>query len=133
VKLTWDWVEQRLETTWNFWLTTMSLEHGPHSRPIWCLWQDEALLFTSSPRSRKAREFAAEPRVSVHLELVREAVVLDGVVEEANPDAAAVDAYAEKYGRRPPDGQQWYAVRPRSCYAAEEATYPESATRFLFG
>jgi hypothetical protein len=81
-------------------------------------------------QSRKARAIGADPRVSVHLELVREVVVLDGTVEETEPAAEAADAYAEKYGWRPPAAQRWYVLRPRSCYAADEATFPESATVF---
>jgi nitroimidazol reductase NimA-like FMN-containing flavoprotein (pyridoxamine 5'-phosphate oxidase superfamily) len=129
VKVTWEWVEERLVSARNFWLAT-STDHGPYVRPVWCLWHEGVLLFTSSPTSRKARAIAADPRVSVHLELVREVVVLDGTVEEADPTAEAADAYAEKYGWRPPAAQRWYVLRPLSCYAADEATYPESATVF---
>jgi nitroimidazol reductase NimA-like FMN-containing flavoprotein (pyridoxamine 5'-phosphate oxidase superfamily) len=129
VKVTWEWVEERLVSARNFWLAT-STDRGPYVRPVWCLWWDGGLLFTSSPTSRKARAIGADPRVSVHLELVREVVVLDGTVEETEPAAEAADAYAEKYGWRPPAAQRWYLLRPRSCYAADEATFPESATVF---
>jgi nitroimidazol reductase NimA-like FMN-containing flavoprotein (pyridoxamine 5'-phosphate oxidase superfamily) len=122
-------VEERLGSARNFWLAT-STDRGPYVRPVWCLWRDGTLLFTSSPTSRKARAIAADPRVSVHLELVREVVVLDGRVEETEPTAEAADAYAEKYGWRPPAGPRWYGMRPARCYAADEATYPESATVF---
>jgi transketolase N-terminal domain/subunit len=93
VKVTWDWVEERLVSARNFWLAT-STERGPYVRPVWCLWRDGALLFTSSPTSRKVRAIKADPRVSVHLELVREVVVLDGTVEETEPAPEAADAYA---------------------------------------
>jgi PPOX class probable F420-dependent enzyme len=129
-KLPWSWVEERLVTARNYWLATASAEHGPHVRPVWCVWHDGALLFTSSPTSRKIRNLAADPRVAVHLELEREVVVLEGVVEAAEPDKGAVAAYAAKYGWRPPESQRWYLVRPAACYAAVEETYPASATRF---
>jgi nitroimidazol reductase NimA-like FMN-containing flavoprotein (pyridoxamine 5'-phosphate oxidase superfamily) len=127
--VTWEWVEERLESARNFWLAT-STERGPYVRPVWCLWWHGTLLFTSSPTSRKARAIAADPRVSVHLELVREVVVLDGTVEEVEPGPEALDAYAAKYAWRPPPEQRWYVVRPARCYAADEATYPESAALF---
>jgi nitroimidazol reductase NimA-like FMN-containing flavoprotein (pyridoxamine 5'-phosphate oxidase superfamily) len=126
----WAWVEERLRTCHNYWLATASPEHGPYVRPVWCLWGGGTLLFTASATSRKARDFTADPRVSVQLELVREVVVLDGDVEAAAPDAAAVAAYEQKYGWRPLAAQRWYRVRPRSCYAAIEETYPASAIRF---
>jgi Pyridoxamine 5'-phosphate oxidase len=130
--LPWTWVEERLTGTWNFWLATFSPEHGPHTRPVWCLWCDAGLLFTCSPTSRKARDFLAEPRVSVHAELEREVVVVDGAVEDARPSDVEVGAYEAKYGWRPPEGQRWFVVRPRCAYASIEASYPAQATRFDF-
>jgi pyridoxine/pyridoxamine 5'-phosphate oxidase len=128
-KLPWEWVDERLESAWNYWLTTTSAA-GPYTRPVWCLWSDGGLLFTTSTSSRKARDFLADPRVSIHPELVREVVVVDGRVEPAEPDESAVEAYRQKYGRRPPAAQRWFVVRPTRVYAADEATYPASATRF---
>jgi nitroimidazol reductase NimA-like FMN-containing flavoprotein (pyridoxamine 5'-phosphate oxidase superfamily) len=131
-QLPWAWVEERLLDTWNYWLATASEARGPHVRPIWCVWWDGALLFTSSPSSRKLRDLGADPRAAVHLELVREVVVLEGRVDETTPDQNATAAYAAKYGWLPPVAQRWYALRPSSVYAALEETYPASATRFDF-
>jgi len=129
-KLPWEWVEERLRTTHNYWLATASAARGPHVRPVWCLWRDGGLLFTASPSSRKMRDLAGDPRATVHLELVREVVVLAGTVAETDPSPEAVDAYVAKYGRRPPAEQRWYVLHPTRCDAAVEDTYPESATRF---
>jgi nitroimidazol reductase NimA-like FMN-containing flavoprotein (pyridoxamine 5'-phosphate oxidase superfamily) len=128
-KLPWEWADERLAAAWNYWLATTSAE-GPHVRPVWCLWHDGSLLFTTSRTSRMARDFLVDPRVAVHPELVREVVVVEGTVEPAEPDAEAVGAYERKYTWRPPAAQEWFAVRPISVYAADEATYPASATRF---
>lgn len=128
--LPWSWVEERLATAWNYWLATASSERGPYTRPVWAVWHEGGLLFTSSARSRKLRDLAEDPRVAVHLELVREVVVVDGVVEPAEPSAELLEAYERKYGWLPPAAQAWYVVRPRRVYAADEATYPASATHF---
>jgi pyridoxine/pyridoxamine 5'-phosphate oxidase len=130
-QLSWEWVDERLGSAWNYWLATTSAA-GPYTRPVWCLWCEDGLLFTSSPSSRKARDFLADPRVSVHPELVREVVVVEGVVEPADPDEGLIGAYERKYGWRPPAAQGWFLVRPRRVYAADEATYPASATTFDF-
>ena len=129
-KLSWEWVEHRLQSSWNYWLATISPDGRPYVRPVWCIWRDDVLLFTTGMRSRKAQNFLVDPRVSVHPELVREVVVVDGVVEPAEPDTEAIDAYERKYGARPPAGQGWFKVRPSRIYAADEETYPESATSF---
>jgi pyridoxine/pyridoxamine 5'-phosphate oxidase len=130
--LPWAWAEERLTGAWNFWLATATPQRGPHMRPIWALWCDDGLLFTTSPTSRKARDFLADRRVSVHAELEREVVVVDGTVEEASPKATDIDAYEAKYGWRPPESQRWFVVRPRRAYAAIEASYPARATSFDF-
>ena len=129
MSVAWEWVEDRLGSAWNFWLAVIT-PRGPYVRPVWCVWHDGMLVFTSSPTSRKARAIAADPRVSVQLELVREVVVLEGVAVEATPAPSAIEAYAAKYAWLPPETQRWYVVRPSRCYAADEATYPESAALF---
>jgi pyridoxine/pyridoxamine 5'-phosphate oxidase len=86
--LPWAWAERRLVDAWNYWLATAAPGRGPYVRPIWALWCDAGLLFTTSPSSRKARDFLAEPGVSVHAELEREVVVVDGTVREASPTEA---------------------------------------------
>lgn len=131
-KLPWAWVEERLLDTWNYWLATASEARGPHVRPIWCVWWEGALLFTSSASSRKVRDLEADPRATIHLELVREVVVLEGRIAETSAGPAATAAYAAKYDWLPPAGQGWYSLRPGSVYAALEETYPASATHFGF-
>lgn len=130
--LPWAWAEERLTDAWNYWLATATRERGPHVRPIWGLWCDAGLLFTTSPTSRKARDFCADARVSVHAELEREVVVVDGTVEEVSPSTADVDAYDAKYDWRPPESQRWFVVRPLRAYVAIEASYPSRATSFEF-
>jgi nitroimidazol reductase NimA-like FMN-containing flavoprotein (pyridoxamine 5'-phosphate oxidase superfamily) len=127
----WEWAERRLRTARNYWLA-VSTERGPYVRPVWCVWHGGVLLFTSSPTSRKARALAADPRVSVHLELVREVVVVEGDAAEADPSADAIAAYSAKYRWLPPESQRWYAVRPVRCYAADEGTFPDSEAVFRF-
>lgn len=130
--LPWSWVLGKFAETHNFWLATATPEHGPHTRPVWALWNEDGLLFTTGANSRKARDFKVEPRVAVHSELQREVVVVDGTVEAVSPTEADIDAYAAKYGWHPPGGQSWFVVRPRRVYAAIEETYPAQATNFDF-
>ena len=129
-ELPWAWVEERLASAHNYWLATVARDGRPYVRPVWCVWQGGVLVFTASPRSRKVRNLLADPRVSVHLELVREVVVVDGDAApyEAGDDLLA--AYEAKYNWQLPAGQGWFAVVPSSIYAADEATYPESSTTF---
>jgi nitroimidazol reductase NimA-like FMN-containing flavoprotein (pyridoxamine 5'-phosphate oxidase superfamily) len=130
VTLPWTWVEERLERAHNYWLATVDDDGSPYVRPVWCVWVDGGLLFTSSASSRKAANLTARPAVSVQLELVREVVVVAGTAGEATPDALELAAYESKYRWLPPASQSWYRVEPSGVYASDEATYPESATNF---
>jgi pyridoxine/pyridoxamine 5'-phosphate oxidase len=128
--MTWEWAEERLVRAHNYWLAVNRDARAPYVRPVWCVWAEGALFFTTSPASSKARAFAADPQVSVQLELDREVVVVEGCVERCDPTAAAVAEYAAKYGWTPPPSQDWYAVRVQRLYASDEATYPAGGTTF---
>jgi nitroimidazol reductase NimA-like FMN-containing flavoprotein (pyridoxamine 5'-phosphate oxidase superfamily) len=128
--LPWSWAEERLAGAHNYWLATAGGGGRPYLRPVWCVWHDGGLVLTASPASRKIRNALANPAVSVALELVREVVVVDGMLAEVDAATDAVAAYEAKYAWRRPAAQRWYRVSPSRVYASEEATYPESATRF---
>jgi nitroimidazol reductase NimA-like FMN-containing flavoprotein (pyridoxamine 5'-phosphate oxidase superfamily) len=123
-------VEERLLSAHNYWLATIDADLRPYVRPVWCVWHGGVLVFTAGPRSRKVRNLLARPAVSVQLELVREVVVVEGEAAASAPDDALLRAYEAKYAWLPPAAQRWYAVGARRVYAADEATYPESATTF---
>ena len=99
MSLTWQWVEERLRSTRNYWLAVNRHDDAPHVRPVWCVWTGDGLLFASSASSLKARALARDPRVSVQLELVREVVVVEGAVGEASPSSELVEAYGANYER----------------------------------
>ena len=60
--LPWAWAEERLTTSRNFWLSTRWPDGRPHVMPVWAIWNEGALWFSSSKQSRKARNLAADPR-----------------------------------------------------------------------
>jgi PPOX class probable F420-dependent enzyme len=128
--VSWQWVEERLESTHNYWLATVGRDARPYVRPVWCVWVEGHLLFTSSATSAKARNLRANPSVSIHLELVREVIVVEGEASELQPTDEALAAYEAKYAWHPPASQAWYSVRPSRIDAADEATYPASAATF---
>jgi Pyridoxamine 5'-phosphate oxidase len=104
--------------------------------PVWGVWVDEALWFSSSPQSRKGLNLTRDPRVTVHLESGDDVVVLEGEVELGPIDDRVADAYEAKYAYRPdpgdPDGL-WFALRPSVAYAWLEREYPSTATRYEWG
>ena len=53
--LPWTWALARLQESHDFWLATVWPDGRPHLSPVWAVWDDGALWFSASPRSRKMR------------------------------------------------------------------------------
>jgi PPOX class probable F420-dependent enzyme len=138
-KLPWSLAVERLGEARNYWICTTRPDGRPHAVPVWGLWLDDALWFSTGRTTRKARNLAANPAVVVHLESGDETVIVEGRVEEVGDVSELVrfaDAYEAKYAIRPSDngsGGPVYCVRPERAYSWLEADYPNTATRWLFG
>ena len=133
--VSWEWARERLAAARNYWLATTKADGAPHAMPVWGLWLDGVVLFSTSPESIKARNFARDPRAVLHVASGEELVILEGEVEDGVLDDAAADLYAAKYDYRPePPGsanEGWYRFRPRTAYAWGQ-DFPRSVTRFTF-
>src|SRR5919197_5155641 len=79
--LSWSWAEERLRTSRNYWLATHWPDGRPHVMPVWAIWHDGALWFSSSRSSRKARNLAADPRCVLTTENALQPVVVEGSAE----------------------------------------------------
>jgi len=134
--LPWSWVVEQCTAARNYWVCTTRPDGRPHAMPVWGLWLDEAVVFSTDPQSLKARNFRDRPDVVVHLESGDEAVVIEGRVETLDHSLLEqfVDAYEAKYAYRPNAEQTEgvYVVRPRRVLAWREENFPTSATRFQF-
>jgi PPOX class probable F420-dependent enzyme len=122
----------------NYWVCTVRADGGPHAMPVWGVWVDERLLFSTSRASQKGRNLARDPRVVVHLESGDEVVILEGVAEEENDVGQLTrfaDAYDTKYHVRPDiDDREnvTFAVRPKVAFGWLEKDFPGGATRWIF-
>jgi Pyridoxamine 5'-phosphate oxidase len=131
--LPWSWAAERLASARNYWIVTASPDAGPHAAPVWGLWLGDAFLFGTSPTSRKGRNLAHDPRVTVHLESGDEVVILEGEVVSFRLNDELADTYKEKYAFRPDPADGWNRVEPKRVFAWREEDFPQSATRFDFG
>jgi general stress protein 26 len=73
--------EERLTASRNYWVASSWPDGRPHAMPVWGIWHDGALWFSSSRQSRKARNLAADPRCVVTTENAVEPVVIEGAAE----------------------------------------------------
>jgi hypothetical protein len=140
--LPWRWAEEQLLNARNYWITTIGPNGRPHVRPVWAVWLDDSVQFSTG--ARHAANIARDPRVTVNLESGDDCVIIEGVGETTTDEAqrqAFVDAYGPKY--------DWtmtldfadvlYIVRPKIALGwiaidiAQEATlFGATATRWRF-
>jgi hypothetical protein len=130
--LDWSWAAERLTVARNYWIVTSAADGRPHAAPVWGLWLDDALVFGTSPESRKGKNLIRDPRVVVHLESGDEVVILEGSIERGPIDDRIADIYKTKYDFRPEPGEGWFWLRPAVALAWLESDYPNTATRFTF-
>jgi pyridoxine/pyridoxamine 5'-phosphate oxidase len=134
--LDWAWAVERLAASRNYWIVTADEDGRPRALPVWGVWFDDAVVFGTSGRSRKARNLDRDPRVVVHLESGDEVVILEGEVETIEVTEEIADEFQSKYDWRPQLGPEdstcWYELRPQRAQAWLEQDYPKSATRFDF-
>ena len=108
----------------------------PNAAPVWGVWADGAVRFSTNPRSRKGLNLARDPRVVIHLDSGDDVVILHGEVEPYELEDSIADAYEAKYDYRPEtpgaQGEAWYRLRPRIAHAWRERDFPRTATRFTF-
>jgi len=140
--LPWVWAEERLVDARNYWVTTIGPRGRPHVRPVWGLWLDDTVQFSTG--ARHGSNIARDPRVTINLEDGDECVIVEGIAEAVEDETvrrAFIEAYEPKY--------DWtmtldfasvvYVVRPSVVFGwfahdiAREATlFQATATRWRF-
>ncbi len=135
--LPWTRAEDRLRGSRNFWVSSTRPDGRPHAMPVWAVWLDGALYFSTARTSVKARNLFANPNCTVTTESANEAVILEGIaiVEENHSVLRPVwDAYKAKYNWSL-EGESMFVLRPRVAFAFIESAeqFATAATRWTFG
>jgi len=131
--------ERRLATARNYWICTVRPDGRPHSIPVWGFWLDGCLYFGTARSSRKARNLASNPALSIHLESGDDVIILEGQAVEVDlthkPTLRKLDAASRAKYKMPimivPESIL-YRVRPRMVLAWTEKDFPTNATRWTF-
>ena len=98
--LSWQWAQERLTASHDYWLATARPDARPHLMPVWGVWDGEALWFSSANASRKATNLRRSPRCSVATDNAYEPVVLEGdalVVTDPHRLRRALELENDKY------------------------------------
>lgn len=129
--LPWEHVAERLVPSRNYWLSTVTPDGSPQARPVWGVWLDDHLHFGGGRGTRKAKNLADNPRVSITSEDGWDVVIIEGTVEEViDPELQSRldDVYEEKYGMR--HGTPVWRVVPDQVFAW--TNFPEDTTAWRF-
>ena len=140
--LPWSWAEQRLIRSHDYWLATVMPCGAPHLMPVWAVWHEGRLWFSSSNGSRKARNLANEPRCSLSTDDPLEPVVVRGRAQRVTNQVelermllAENAKYGTDYGidMVDPAFNSVFALRPDWVFALDSKDFTGSPTRFVFG
>lgn len=140
--LPWSWARERLERSHDYWVATTRTDGRPHVMPVWGVFVDDALWFSSSRGSRKARNLAANPRCAISTDNAYEPVVIEGTAELVE-DLAAITSfvitindkdhtdYAVDFFNAPENA--CFVVHPTWAFGLTESDFTGSPTRWVFG
>lgn len=136
--LDWTWVEEQITQSKNYWVCTTRADGRPHAAPVWGVYRDGAVYFSTGP-SVKQRNLFARPDVVIHLESGDDCVILEGRIEvmsDAELYAQIRRQYGDKYPHTPPEDFEnagyWFKLQPAVVLAWKEYDFPRSATRWEF-
>lgn len=139
--LPWSWARERLERSHDYWVATSRPDGSPHLMPVWGVFVDDALWFSSSRASRKARNLAANPRCAITTDNAYEPVVIEGTAELVR-DLSAIAAFVIKVNDKyhtdyatdffSAPANVCFVVHPRWAFGLAESDFTGSPTRWLF-
>jgi hypothetical protein len=139
--LPWAEIERRLTVSHDYWCATVGPAGAPHVMPVWGVWLEGRVWFSSGLRSRKARNLAADPRCTLTTDDAPNPVVVDGTVDRVVQPvgiAAFVAAMNGKYDAGmtteflDPEVNGTFAVRPARVIAMSHGDFTGSPTRWRF-
>ena len=140
--LSWDWVDEQMGKSPNYWICTTRPDGRPHAVPVWGVWVDGTLYFGRSRKSVSARNVEKRSDVVVHLESGDDTVIIEGKLIESKESPELkhkIDkAYATKYPPYDPSQEEddgsgiRYQVVPHKVMAWLEKDYPNTATYWMF-
>ena len=104
--------------------------------PVWGIWLDNALYFSTGRKSRKARNLAANPECVICPEDASQAVVLEGTAHEIPASSLPrrfYSAYERKYNWKIEKGGEdpFFQVHPKVVFGFAESGRA-NPTRWLF-
>jgi PPOX class probable F420-dependent enzyme len=139
--LPWSWAVERLERSHDYWVATTGPDRQPHVMPVWGVFVDGALWFSSGRGSRKTRNLAENPQCAITTDNPYEPVVIEGtaeLVEDLTAIGSFVTTLNTKYNTSysidffNPKSNACFRVRPVWAFGLIESDFTGSPTRWVF-
>jgi len=136
--LPWNWATERLAKARTYWIATASSNGQPHVMPVWGVWIDDALYFSTGNQSRKARNLAANSHCTICCEVDKDQTVLEGLarlVDDSDLRRRFSEAYQTKYDFDMEGfNEPFYAVHPSRVFGftTADGQFTKTATRWVF-
>lgn len=133
-----DWAEaeRKLVAARNYWISSVSPEGRAHAAPVWGLWHGGRFYFGTGADSQKDRNLKANPSLVLHLESGDDVLIVEGQAAIEGDEELLAELgqhYEAKYevaALVPP--ASIYALKPTKAFAWLEASFPGTATRWVF-
>lgn len=139
--LPWSWARERLERSHDYWVATTWPGGRPHLMPVWGVWADDAIWFSSSRGSRKARNLAVYPRCVLTTDNAFEPVVVEGDAE-LHDDLTTIESFVARINKKyqtdygidffDPAHNACFEVQPIWVFGLTEDDFTGSPTRWRF-
>jgi nitroimidazol reductase NimA-like FMN-containing flavoprotein (pyridoxamine 5'-phosphate oxidase superfamily) len=129
----WAWAQGLLRRAQRYLLATGRVDGRPHVMPVWAVWHEGALWFSTGRESVKHRNLSVRPDCSLVAEDGPQTVVVDGTATQVEATPEVHSAYDAKYAEGMPAGEPIYRVAPTTVFGFSDA--PEEfgkATRWRF-
>jgi hypothetical protein len=137
--LPWSWAEERLVASHDYWVATTRPDGRPNVTPVWGVWARRAAWFSSSRQSRKARNIAADRRVTLTTDNPRQPVIVEGVVSTVT-DLADIEAFTGWVNAKYDSDlavdffveNATFRIEPQRVFGLDEADFTGTPTRWAF-
>lgn len=136
----WEWVDEQMAQSRNYWITSVKPEGNPHAVPVWGVYVNHLLYFGSNKGAQKTKNLINNPNISVHLESGDEVVILEGtakVITDKKAMEPIATAFKVKYPPFNPephfdDTMTLFVVLPAKVFAWTEKDFVKDATCWWF-
>jgi hypothetical protein len=130
--LPWSWASERLVAERSYWVVTVTSRGRPHARPVWGVYDEEAIYLSVGAAGFQRNQQQRE--VSVHVDSADDVVIVDGLAERVT-DAAVrrrIGAiYNPKYDMAADAEYVNYRVMPRVAWGWRDGDV-DTATKWTF-